>query len=92
MKKFDDPRSKGLHFRGGRITIIRAAPQPNDHHNHATAIIDITYDVQALQVLDRNGKAVESDPAHPHVTDRVWMRWTGTRWTVVDWKLLMVKK
>jgi predicted lipid-binding transport protein (Tim44 family) len=87
MKIFDNARAKGVHFRGGRMTISKWLLQPNDHHNGATAVVDTTVSISALQATDRAGKVVESDPAHAHVLYRVWLRWTGTRWTVVDTKL-----
>jgi hypothetical protein len=86
MKIFDNARAKGVHFRGGRMTISKWLLQANDHHNGATAVIDITVSISAQQATDRAGKVVESDPAEPRVTYRVWLRWTDSKWTVVDTK------
>jgi Family of unknown function (DUF6318) len=86
MKIFDGARAKGVHFRGGRSAILRTDLQSNDHHNGATAVIDVMTSIGALQAIDRNGKIVETDPAESNVTYRVWLRWTGTRWTIVDTK------
>jgi hypothetical protein len=91
MKIFDGARTDGVHFRGGRISFVASTIQPNDHHNGATAISDITVSIQALQAVDGSGRIVESDPAVPHATDRVWMQWTGKRWIVVDWKHVVQK-
>jgi len=86
MKTFDDARANRVHFLGGRSAILRTDLQLNDHHNDATAITDVTVSVQALEAIDENGKVVESDPAVARATYRVWISWTGSRWTVVDWK------
>jgi hypothetical protein len=91
MKIFDEATAKGVHFRGGRSTILKTDLQPNDHHNGATAVSDLTISVQALQAIDRGGTVIESDPPVRRATYRVWMRWTGMRWTVVDWKQVLHK-
>jgi len=91
MKIFDGARAQGVQFRGGRLLVLAWTIRPNDHHNGATAVVDVTFSVQALDAIGRNGKVVESDPAAERTTDRVWMRWTGTRWSVVDWKQVVGK-
>lgn len=91
MKQFDGARSKGVHFRGGRMQLIGSALQPNDHHLGSTAVVDVTLSAQALEAIDRTGKVVESDPAVSRMTDRVWARWANGRWTVVDWKHVQYK-
>ena len=91
MKTFDDARANGVHFRGGRSAILRTDLRLNDHHNDATAVTDVTVSVQALKAIDQNGKVVESDPAVARATYRVWTRWTGSGWTVVDWKQVIRK-
>jgi hypothetical protein len=91
MKIFDGARADGVHFRGGRLLILSWTIQPSDHHYGATAVIDVTFSIQALQAINRTGKVVESDPAVARTTDRVWVRWTGTRLTVVDWKHVVRK-
>jgi hypothetical protein len=87
MKIFDEARAKGVQFHGGRMAISKWMIEPNDHRNGATAVIDVTVSIGALQAIDRSGHVVESDPAHTHVLYRVWLRWTSTRWRVVDTKL-----
>lgn len=91
MKIFDGARSDGVHFRGGRLLVLAWTIQPNDHHNGATAVVDVTFSIQALEAIDRDGKVVESDPAVARAADRVWVRWTGRRWTVVDSKHVVRK-
>ena len=91
MSIFDDARAKGVHFRGGRMAISKWLIQPNDHRNGATAVIDVTLSIGALQAINRTGKVVEADPAEDRVMYRVWLRWTGTRWTVVDTKQAVPK-
>ncbi|HEY3088811.1 MAG TPA: DUF6318 family protein [Jatrophihabitantaceae bacterium] len=91
MKIFDGARADGVHFRGGRLFVLAWTIQPNDHHNVASAVVDVTLSIQALQAIDRSGKVVESDPAVARTTDRIWVRWTGTRWTVVDSKHVVQK-
>ncbi len=92
MKIFDGARADGIHFRGGRLLVLAWTIQPNDHHSGATAVVDVTFSVEALDAINRSGKVVESDPAVARVTDRVWMRWmTGMRWTVADWKRVVRK-
>ena len=86
MRIFDDAHAKGVYFRGGRMTISKWMIRPNDHQNGATAVVDVTASIGALQAIDRNGRVVESDPADPHVMYRVWLTWSGTRWTIVDTK------
>jgi uncharacterized protein DUF6318 len=87
MKIFDEAHAKGVQFHGGRMAISKWMIEPNDHRNGATAVIDVTVSIGALQAIDRSGHIVESDPAHTHVLYRVWLRWTSTRWRVVDTKL-----
>jgi hypothetical protein len=87
----DEGRSKRVTFRGGREAIISATLQKNDHHNGATAVVDVTFDVQQLKVADHTGKVVETDPATPNVTARVWARWSGGKWSVVDDKKVIYK-
>jgi hypothetical protein len=91
MKIFDGARADGVHFRGGRLLILAWTIQRNDHHNGATAVIDVTFSIQSLEAIDRGGKVVETDPAVSRTTDRVWVRWTGTQWAVVDWKHVVRK-
>lgn len=86
MKIFDGARADHVHFQGGRLAFLSSTIQPDDHHDGATAVVDVTFSIQALKAIDRSGKLVESDPAVARATDRVWVRWTGTRFTVVDWK------
>ena len=86
MKIFDDARANGVHFRGGRTNVLGADLRTNDHHNGATAVVDVPVAVGALEAVDAKNKVVETDPAEPHVVYRVWLRWTGSHWTVVDTK------
>jgi hypothetical protein len=86
VKIFDTARDDGVHFRGGRTAVLRSLLQPNDHHNGATAVDDITVSIGALQAIDSRGRVVESDPAHPRVVYRVWLRWRADSWTVVETK------
>jgi uncharacterized protein DUF6318 len=91
MRIFDDAHAKGVHFRGGRMAISKWLIRPNDRHNGATAVIDVTVSIGALQAIDRTGKVVEADPAEARVMYRVWLKWTGTKWTVVDTKQAVQK-
>jgi hypothetical protein len=86
MKIFDEARAKGVQFHGGRMAISKWMIEPNDHHNGATAVIDVTVSIGALRAIDRSGHVVESDPAQPRVTYRIWLKWTRATWTVVDTK------
>jgi hypothetical protein len=83
---FDNARAKGVHFRGGRSSVISSKLQPNDHHYGATAVDDVTISIGALQAIDAGGHVVEDDPEHPTVVYRVWLRWKAPAWTVVDTK------
>jgi hypothetical protein len=88
---FDKATNNRVSFRGGREAIIGASLKKNDHHNGATAVVDITFDVQQLKVTDHTGKVVETDPATPHVTARIWVRWIAGKWLVVDDKKVIYK-
>jgi hypothetical protein len=88
---FDDTRSQGLRFRGGRVGFLESTLQPTDHRNGATQIDDVTVSVGALETLDHTGHVVSRAAAIPHITYRIWLRWTGKRWTVVDWKEAVAK-
>jgi hypothetical protein len=83
---FDDARSAGEHFRGGRISFEKSAIQPNDHRNGANAVSDVTVSVAALQTLDSKDRVIKHAPAIRRVSYRIWMRWAANRWYVVDWK------
>jgi len=83
---FDDTRAEGWHFRGGRVGFLESTLQQPDHHANATSLDDVTVTVGALETLDRAGHVQSRAPAIPHITYRIWLRWTGARWTVVDWK------
>jgi hypothetical protein len=84
VKIFDNARANGVHFRGGRSNVISSELQPNDHHNGATAVDDISISIGALQAVDANGQVVETNPEHPRVVYRVWLQWKATSWKVVD--------
>jgi len=91
MQQFDGTRAQARHFRGGRIQILGTSLQPNDHHNQATAVYDLTSSQEALQVLTGSGKVVDSAPAIPKDVSRIWLRWTNDSWTVADWKEVVTK-
>ena len=91
IKIFDDARAADEHFRGGRISFDSSTIQPNDHHNGADAVSDVTVAVGALQTLDSNGRVIKHARAIPRVTYRIWMRWTSNRWYVVDWEEAVTK-
>jgi len=83
---FDGARAKGEHFRGGRVSFVSSTIQPNDHRSDSTAVSDVTVSVAALETLDRGGRVIEHAAAIRKITYRIWVRWTGARWFVVDWK------
>ena len=83
---FDGARAKGEHFRGGRVSFVSSSIQPNDHRRDSTAVSDVTVSVAALETLDRGGRVIAHAAAIPKITYRIWVRWAGARWFVVDWK------
>ena len=91
MQQFDGTRANAQHFRGGRIHVLDTSLQPNDHHNQAIAVYDLTSSQDALEVLTGSGKVVDSAPAIPKDVSRIWLRWTNGFWTVVDWKEVVTK-
>jgi hypothetical protein len=91
MRQFEDASSAGWHFRGGRLAILGTALQDNDHQYGATSVEDVTVSQEALHVLDGKGKTIDSAAMIANDVSRVWLRWTGRRWTVVNWKQVIVK-
>jgi len=91
MTIFDDVRASDRQFRGGRISLSDTVNQPNDHRNGATSVVDVTVSVAALETLDAANHVVKRAPAIPTVTYRVWLRWLGSGWTLVDWKEAVTK-
>jgi hypothetical protein len=65
--------------------------RPTDHHAGATAIVDVTVQQTAMQVVDAGHGVVESAPAIKDGVFRTWVRWDGHAWLVVDWKRAVVK-
>jgi hypothetical protein len=88
---FDDVRARDEHFRGGRVSFISSTIRPSDSRSGSTAMSDVAVGVTALETLDSSGRVIESTAAIPKITYRVWLRWTGTRWFVVDWKEAITK-
>jgi hypothetical protein len=86
MKNFDEPRTKGLHFHGGRVVVIGAALVHDDNHYTADAAIDVTIQVTALQTRNASGAVVGSTPAIPSITYRLWLDWVKSGWKVAESK------
>lgn len=79
------------HFAGGRLHVISTSIQPNDHRDGATAVVDVTVNQTALKVVSASGKMLGRAKAVHGGRFRVWLRWLGSRWTVVDWKQAVSK-
>ena len=83
---FDDVRRRGNHLRGGRIHQSSWSLVAPGRDHGATRAVDVTYSQAAVQEVDPAGGVVATDGALPHVLRRVWLRWAGTAWVVVDTK------
>jgi hypothetical protein len=91
MSNFDDARQRGIHFRGGRLSISEADIATNDRRHGADNAADVTIDVGPLQRIDSRGHVVARGAATNHVTFRVWLRWTTAAWRVVDFKRVVFR-
>ncbi|WP_375497152.1 DUF6318 family protein [uncultured Jatrophihabitans sp.] len=82
----DSTRAANEHFIGGRIVVTDSTVQANDGHAGATAVIDLTFNQTPLKVISASGRQDGEAPSIHAGTFRNWLRWTGSRWTIVDWK------
>lgn len=79
VHNFDFTARRHRHFEGGRIRLTQAVviganlanPQP----------VDITFDVAPLKIMDSQGRVLRRS-AGEHLTFRIWVGWTGSRWRV----------
>jgi hypothetical protein len=86
IKIFDVARSKGEHFRGGRSAVIETLLASNDSRHPDATPVDVTIRVAALDTLRSDESVVVSAPAIPKLTSRIWLKWLGERWAVLDTK------
>lgn len=82
----DSTRTQGQHFNGGRISIKSTLLHSTDHHDSATAIVDLLVDQAPLVVIGASGKKISTSPPLSDAIFRVWLRWSSGRRAVVDWK------
>jgi hypothetical protein len=87
----DYTRDHHRHFVGGRLAVVGVAVRTNDHHAHASAVLDVTVVQTALKVVDASGEVVGRAPAVDHGSFRTWLRWDGDQWVVADWKQAVTK-
>jgi hypothetical protein len=81
---FDGVKVAGRRFRGGHLNVIsvggaRLAPK----RVNAEQAVDIKFDVEALSVLDAQGKEVEGPYPAARDTVRFYLSWTSHRWKIV---------
>jgi hypothetical protein len=91
MHNYDDPRAKGQHFHGGRVNVVGTNVVTDDNRRPGTQPIDVTVHAEALQTLDARGHVVTSGGAIPRMTFRLWVKWTGTSWVLIDSKEVVRK-
>jgi hypothetical protein len=84
MRNFDGPRAVGQHFRGGRIHVLDVLIAPNDRRNGATGAIDVALSADALETVDSQSNVIDRARQVRRIVFRLWLRWTGGRWTVVQ--------
>jgi len=87
----DDVHQAGEHFSGGHIAVTNSDLRAADGHLNASRIVDLTLRQEALRILDDAGSLKRSSPAVKSVIYRTWLRWTGSAWTVVDWKRVVAE-
>lgn len=86
MINFDDARAKQEHFKGGRITVLSARIASGDKRHAGATPVDVTISSGALRTLTASSRTVDSSPPFPKLLYRVWVRWTGMYWRLVDMK------
>jgi len=91
MHNYDDPLAKGQHFRGGRLHIDETSVVTDDTRHRGTTPIDVTIHTEALQTIDGGGHVVTTALAIPKHVFRLWLKWTGTAWVVIDSKHVVQK-
>jgi hypothetical protein len=81
---FDGVKSSGRRFRGGHLNVDSVGGAPLDPKRaNAEQAVDITFDVEALSVLDAQGKAVEGPYPAARDTVRFYLSWNSGGWKIV---------
>jgi hypothetical protein len=79
----DNAAAKHRHFIGGRLSISTALDRGPGGPYDAERSVDVTFRLPSVEVVDSSGAFVNGDPAFT-MKDRVYVRWVGSGWTVVE--------
>ncbi|WP_375482497.1 DUF6318 family protein [uncultured Jatrophihabitans sp.] len=85
-KSIDEIAKANEHFKGGRISIQSTTLAPNDGRDGSSQAVDVRILQGAATIVDAHGRTTDRMPATGVVEFRSWLKWTGTRWVLVDWK------
>jgi hypothetical protein len=76
----DRARRKKHHFIGDRFT-IKSATMTGPVTTQKAHVV-VTFDVESVEVVDKNGKPVDAAPAANGFRELVTLSWHGTQWAI----------
>ena len=81
---FDGVKTSGRRFRGGHLNVISVGSAPlAPKRANAEQAVDIKFDVEALSVLDAQGRDMEGPYPAARDTLRFYLTWTSDGWKII---------
>ena len=81
---FDSARRRGHHYVGGRISITHSVIAAHPFAPHAELSVLLTFDISAIEELDKHAHFVDADGAHSGQKFEVSMSWRSNQWDIVQ--------